>query len=410
MGPSMSEAKMKPRRGNGTPHPKGRRSVVHTPHVEHSQCRQLQHDGPDEANQNETRSSLQDLLQVHTQVTQTLHQIDTMVLNMHKLALSNHVADGEVGSFADALANINADLQVQIFTQITKDWNNFLRAAAERSSLSHSNLDRELPTAGSRESTPPSVDKCTSLSPLITDLECCAISYSPLVPHNLLDCESLCDTESLCDSDSLVRTPPDRTLGSTHRSTSLSPLPQTPYMLSPPRSIRVLSTISESPSLSTPSHPISLYINSDYHQSTPSPEDIWTPEHSTCQNQLVFETPSPQIIHREHPNDEIAFLQTPGFGVSPPRTCDPLRHGEPVATESVNVPPTPVMPSPFRTPGILFECSSVASESSSPDSPAIVDDLTTSTVKRLGPRGLEERLWQELAIRKADVLQSVQFR
>jgi len=57
--------------------------------------------------------------------------------------------------------------------------------------------------------------------------------------------------------------------------------------------------------------------------------------------------------------------------------------------------------------GILLECESVSIESSSAGSPAIVDDLTASTVKRLGPRGLEERLWQELAIRKADILQSM---
>jgi hypothetical protein len=211
--------------------------------------------------------------------------------------------------------------------------------------LSHTNLVRELPNAGSPESTPPCGDKSTSLSPLVTDLECCEISYSPLVPSDLSDCESPCGTESLCDSEPLMRTPPGRA-----GSTSLSPLPQTPYMLSPPRSTRVLSTINESPSLSTPSHLVSFYRNSGY-QSTSSPEDLWIPEHSSCQNQLVFETPSPQISHRDNLKEDIVFLQTPGFGVSPPRTCNPLRHGETVAAESDNGLPTPVMPSPFRTPG-----------------------------------------------------------
>jgi hypothetical protein len=76
VGPSMSEAKMKPRRGNGTPHPKGRRSLVHTPHEEHNnQSRRIQQDEVGEANQNESRSSLQNLIHVHTQVTQTLHQV-----------------------------------------------------------------------------------------------------------------------------------------------------------------------------------------------------------------------------------------------------------------------------------------------------------------------------------------------
>lgn len=72
----ISEAKMKPRRGNGTPHPKGRRSLVHTPHEEHNNhSRRIQQDEVGEANQNESRSSLQNLIHVHTQVTQTLHQV-----------------------------------------------------------------------------------------------------------------------------------------------------------------------------------------------------------------------------------------------------------------------------------------------------------------------------------------------
>lgn len=369
---------------------------MHTPHEEHNnQSRRIQQDEVGEAKENETRSCLQNLIHVHTQVTQTLHQIDTMVLNMHKLASLDHVADAEVRHFADALANIDAILQ---------DWSSFLKAAAERSSLSHTNLVRELANTGSPESTPPCGDKSTSLSPLITNLECCDISYSPLITLDLSDCESPCGAESLCDSESLMRTPPERA-----GSTSLSPLPQTPYMLSPPRSTRVLSTINESPSLSTPSHLVSIYRNSGF-QPTPSPENLWTPEQSSCQNQLVFETPSPKISHRDNLKDETVFLQTPGFGVSLPKTCNPLRHGETVAADSDNGPPTPVMPSPFRTPGILFGYSSVTSESSSADSSTFIDDLTTSTVKRLGPRGLEERLWQELTIREADILQSVQLR
>lgn len=58
--------------------------------------------------------------------------------------------------------------------------------------------------------------------------------------------------------------------------------------------------------------------------------------------------------------------------------------------------------------GILLDCES--ENNSSTSSPAIIDDLTASTVKRLGPRGLQERLWQELTIRKADILQSVNHR
>jgi hypothetical protein len=60
--------------------------------------------------------------------------------------------------------------------------------------------------------------------------------------------------------------------------------------------------------------------------------------------------------------------------------------------------------------GILLEFKNVPSDSSSAGSPGIVDDLTASTVKHLGPKGLEERLWQELAIRKADILQPIKHR
>ncbi len=49
---------------------------------------------------------------------------------------------------------------------------------------------------------------------------------------------------------------------------------------------------------------------------------------------------------------------------------------------------------------------SLSSGSSSDESSSGMDDFTASTVKRLGPKGLEEKLWHELEIRKADVLKS----
>lgn len=57
--------------------------------------------------------------------------------------------------------------------------------------------------------------------------------------------------------------------------------------------------------------------------------------------------------------------------------------------------------------GISLKFNDIRSESSSDSSPAIVDDFTASVVKRLGPRGLGERLWHELEIRKADILKPV---
>lgn len=57
--------------------------------------------------------------------------------------------------------------------------------------------------------------------------------------------------------------------------------------------------------------------------------------------------------------------------------------------------------------GISLRFNDIRSDSSSDSSPAIVDDFTASVVKRLGPRGLGERLWHELEIRKADILKPV---
>ncbi|KAG0567725.1 hypothetical protein M758_7G121200 [Ceratodon purpureus] len=385
---SMVEAKMKPRRGNGTPHPRGRRPSVHTLHEGHNLSDEIQHSVSDQSKHVASKSALDKLLSVHTQVTQTLHQIDTLVLSIHQLASSSHLIPDEVQDFAHALASIDANLQ---------DWSVLLEIAAERSPVSHTNLEQDPCNRGSPESTPIRGGKVTVLDSLADDLEYGAISYSPLVATDLLECESPCGNEPL------ICTPLHRT-GGTRTNISSSPLPQTPRMLSPPRSVQVLSAISESPLLSTPARFLA-FETSDGSQE-PRPQDLLTPEGSTCQTHLVFETPLAQITHHGQLNDVI-FPHTPKFGVSPPRTCRPLRPGETVSTESD---PIPVVPSPFRTPGIFLECKGETSDSSSAGSPGIVDDLTASTVKRLGPKGLEERLWQELAIRKADILQPVKQR
>ena len=72
---SMVEAKMKPRRGNGTPHPRGRRPSVHTLHEGHNLSDEIQHSVSDQSKHVASKSALDKLLSVHTQVTQTLHQV-----------------------------------------------------------------------------------------------------------------------------------------------------------------------------------------------------------------------------------------------------------------------------------------------------------------------------------------------
>ncbi|XP_024384013.1 uncharacterized protein [Physcomitrium patens] len=383
----VNEAKMKSRKGKGTPHPKGRRSLVHTSYEEDDSSSQIQHSEPDQVLRTQTKSPLQNLLHIHTQVTQTLQQIDTMVLSIHKLSSSNHIAPEEVQDFADALTSIDENLQ---------DWNSFFETAAKRSSASRNNLDQEPCNLRGPESTPIRGENCATNCSLVADLESGSISYSPLVATALLNCKSPCGSEPL------IFTPPDST-GCVLSSTELTPSPQTP------RLTRVLSTVSESPSLSTPSDFVSFLSKSDAHQSL-GLEELLTAEYSTCRTNLVFETPLAQVIRHEQLNDCLVFPETPGFSFSPPRTCRPLRPGETASMESDPVPPTPVVPSPFRTPGILLKCNGKTMDSSSADSPGIIDDITASTMKRLGPRGLEERLWQELTFRRADILQSTNIR
>uniref|UniRef100_A0A7I3Z2I4 Uncharacterized protein n=1 Tax=Physcomitrium patens TaxID=3218 RepID=A0A7I3Z2I4_PHYPA len=66
---------MKSRKGKGTPHPKGRRSLVHTSYEEDDSSSQIQHSEPDQVLRTQTKSPLQNLLHIHTQVTQTLQQV-----------------------------------------------------------------------------------------------------------------------------------------------------------------------------------------------------------------------------------------------------------------------------------------------------------------------------------------------
>lgn len=180
------------------------------------------------------------------------------------------------------------------------------------------------------------------LSPLRHSLQTCTISYSPLVAGSL-------ESESPHDSGYLALTPTCKRQSSTSKEFS-SPLPETPCMPSPPRSVRVLSTISESSYVSTPSE-LHTFLPENAAPQTSKSENLLTPEYLTCNNHLVFETPPVKSRPDEQLLDGLFAPQTPGFGASPPRTCVPLRPGENISVASDTLSQTPSLPSPFRTPG-----------------------------------------------------------
>jgi hypothetical protein len=72
----MVGGKAKAKRGNGTPHPRGRRRPVRTFQEGHNLSNEILQDNvPDQAKHVPTKSSLDNLLSVHAQVAQTLHQV-----------------------------------------------------------------------------------------------------------------------------------------------------------------------------------------------------------------------------------------------------------------------------------------------------------------------------------------------
>jgi hypothetical protein len=223
----------------------------------------------------------------------------------------------------------------------SQEWSDFLDAAAEGPTLSPSNEQEEhMVVEKSTTSTSSSED---DLSPLRHSLQTCTISYSPLVAGSL-------ETESPYDSGYLALTPTCKRQSSTFKEELSSPLPDTPCMPSPPRSVRVLSTISESSYVSTPSE-LQTFLQENAAPHTPKSEDLLTPEYLTCNNHLVFETPPVKVRQDEQLHDGLFVPQTPGFGTSPPRTCVPLRPGENIPVASATLSQTPSLPSPFRTPG-----------------------------------------------------------
>jgi hypothetical protein len=135
---------------------------------------------------------------------------------------------------------------------------------------------------------------------------------------------------------------------------SVSQLPDTPYMLSPPKSVRLLlanaSSSSSSSFLSTPSNLLSPLLTKVGSRSLQTPStDLLTP---------IF-PPTPHFL-LQSPGEFVTgevfsspSFKTPGFETSPPRTLQQAKQS--FSSESDEYLVTPSVPSPFRTAGEIFQ-------------------------------------------------------
>lgn len=226
---------------------------------------------------------------------------------------------------------------------LVQEWDSFFEAAANRPNPPSTSKEQKFSVQSTQ-----SIDLDDGLSPLISnlalqgeDLHNCTLSNSPLISTSSA-------SESMCDREFILCTP-TANRESTYGCTA-SPISKTPCMSSPPRSVRVFSgDLSESSVSSTPSD-FTLVFTED----APPSEDSLTPEYFSCHNQLVFETTPVQSGRAEQLTTSF-YPQTPGFETSPPKTCIPMQPTQRVSSERDILPLTPVVPSPFRTPGQTFQ-------------------------------------------------------
>lgn len=322
-------------------------------------------------------------------------QIDGLASKVQRVGVSSNMGGSwEVQSFVDSMAEINS---------ILKEWENLFEM-----SMNHQQPSNATSMFGEKENLHESVN-ASSDSIRYHDIDCLCdlpavflhansssqppcteLSKSPLT----LSCSTtpVATKESTCMWPEVVSSVP----------ASVSQLPDTPYMLSPPKSVRLLlanaSSSSSSSFLSTPSNLLSPLLTKVGSRSLQTPStDLLTP---------IF-PPTPHFL-LQSPGEFVTgevfsspSFKTPGFETSPPRTLQQEKQS--FSSESDEYLVTPSVPSPFRTAGVSLRFS-LSSGSSSDESSSVMDDFTASTVKRLGPKGLEEKLWHELEIRKADVL------
>jgi hypothetical protein len=320
-------------------------------------------------------------------------QIDGLASKVQKVGVSANMGGSwEVQSFVDSLAKINS---------ILKEWENLFEM-----SMNHQQPSNATSMFGEKENLPESVN-ASSYSIRYHDIDCLCdlpvvflhvnsssqppcteLSKSPLI----LSCNTtpVATKESTCMWPEVVSSVP----------ASVSPLPDTPYM-SPPKSVRLLlANASSSSFLSTLSNLLSPVLTKVGSRSLQTQStDLLTPIFPPTPH-FLLQTPGEFVTGELFSSP--AF-KTPSFETSPPRTLQQAKQS--FSSESDEYLVTPSVPSPFQTAGVSLRFS-LSSGSSSDESSSVMDDFTASTVKRLGPKGLEEKLWHELEIRKADVLKS----
>ncbi|KAL3683912.1 hypothetical protein R1sor_001934 [Riccia sorocarpa] len=392
----------------GTPWHKPKNNLKHTPLPE---IRTL----------NLTSDPLLDMQAAHVQFSDAFKQVDGMVGKARRLRVTDQLSDEEIMKFTSAMTDMTDQLM---------KWENIIKVAEGRRRRSR------IPEASMHsEDTSPSdisfscLDNSISGSPLVPcSLQSSLFCLTPLSRPNLprRDLTTIAAVEPHLE----VRNPesksgegsrfldqvstPKNTLRSSvsgpcfelYRAPSpetqpqetedgISPLPLTPKIISPPRSVRLKGPIPSSgeSSLGTPPHLRELLKDIP---STPKSAGLQTP---TIPEDLVLKYP--RSFHRftslDSPSTPIP--DTPGFS-SPPRTCVPItvpKNGCDAESPGTTTPPPKCkkyFETPFVTPGSVLPPGTPVS--SSKYLTPLVDDVTASAIQRMGVKGLEDELWRKL--------------
>jgi len=274
-------------------------------------------------------------------------QIDGLASKVQKVGVSANMGGSwEVQSFVDSLAEINS---------ILKEWENLFEM-----SMNHQQPSNATSMFGEKENLPEPVN-ASSYSIRYHDIDCLCdlpvvflhvnsssqppcteLSKSPLT----LSCNTtpVATKESTCMWPEVVSSVP----------ASVSPLPDTPYMLSPPKSVQLFlanaSSSSSSSLLSTPSNLLNPLLTKVGSRSLQTPStDLLTPIFPPTPH-FLLQTPGEFVTGELFSSPS---FKTPGFETSLPRTLQQAKQS--FSSESDEYLVTPSVPSPFRTAGKIFQ-------------------------------------------------------
>ncbi|KAL2635905.1 hypothetical protein R1flu_007384 [Riccia fluitans] len=377
------------RKVKGTPWSKVKNTIQHTPLPE---IRTL----------NLTSDSLRDMHAAHTQLSEAFQHVGDMVKTAHRLHRSDDLSDDEIMSFTSAITDMTEEL---------KKWQSIFKVAKGRWHSSG------IPEASmhSDETSPSDIsfscldNNSISGSPLVPcSLQSSLFCLTPLSRASLLkrDLAAIAETGDIESKlgeviQSLYTVSPPKLaaerwgafpeipiVGSPKSDPQVttgdgSPLPATPRIISPPRSVQLKGPVSSSEE-SFPGTPPHLRELLSKMPGTPPSSDLQTP---SIPEELVLKYPRyfRQFTTTDSPSTPIP--ETPGFEGSPPRTCVPITVTKGCFADSSEICTPPpesrkYLETPFVTPGSVLP----------PETPTsswkymtpLVDDITASAIKRMG--------------------------